>query len=358
MKILMGPSGGTAATMGAYMQYFVEQNENHNHGIYLIPEIWRTMVGLTNRKLIPATPELVQGWDQIGGSPFIASCKDTNVFKIKKQDGTTCNMSGYASVFCNGYDGVIAVGGGGTTAQSTQLNQDHHMNFIVPLATMDNDVSGFDNILGYQTAVERCAASITACASDAWTMNRPTMVFTMGYDCGRVAVGATKFARKNYGAKIDLLNIPETGTDIEYVAYQIRKLYKGGAFTAVFSEGVCKTESGTNDGIHKKFGTDDYAQKLIELTGIKFKVLHPDYMQRSGFPVEADKKLAKDMACETHRLIDGGYWNYVIGSNEGKVISRPFDEVIENLEKQKSYTFEWYRSSLLSLDDVSDILIR
>ena len=354
-KIILGASGGTAAAMGAYMEYLVETNKNSE--IFLISETWRTMAGLTSRELILATPELVNGWEYMGGSPNVPSCKDTNVFKILQKNGSTVDMSGTVKKFCEGYDGIVPVGGGGTTMQSFGLHEAQNLNFIVPLATMDNDIQCFDEILGYRTAVERSAASITACSYDAWTMNRPTMVFAMGYECGRLAVGGVDHARTAYGAKIDMLHIPETNVAIEDVASKIKRAYKGGAFTIVISEGVCKTSDGTNDGIHKHFSTADYANKIMELTGIKFKVLTPDYMQRSGAPVEADRDLAFKFAMETHRLIEKENWNQVIGSVNGEVTSIPIEEVVEVLNNQRP-SMDWYNTKKVSLDGVNDILIR
>ena len=354
-KILLGASGGTAATMGSFMKYFVEIDKDSE--TFLVPESWRTMAGLTDRRIMLASPELVSNWDRIGGSPIVPSCKDTNVFKIAQEDGTTIDMSGIVKQYCEEYDGVIPVGGGGTTMQSALLHAKQGINFIVPLATMDNDIQCFDDILGYRTAVAHAAASIAACSNDARTMNRPTMVFEMGYECGRLSVAAVDYARNAYSAKIDMLHIPETNVAIEDVASKIKRSYKGGDFTIVISEGACKTSDGTNDGIHKHFGTADYANKIMELTGIKFKVLTPDYMQRSGMPVEMDRKLAYKFAKEAHQLIKAKNWNQVIGSINGKVTSIPIEEVVEVLNNQKP-SMDWYSTKRVSLDGVNDILIR
>lgn len=354
-KILLGPSGGTAASMGAFMQYWI-QKTGYTGETWLVPEMWRTLVGLTDRKLILATRELVDDWDQIGGSPKIPSCKNTNVFKIEQNGLPPQDLSHIVRDFCEGYDGILAVGGGGTTFQSAALNQKQGINSIVALATMDNDICCFDNMLGCETAVQNLAASINACSNDAQTMQRPTMVFAMGYECGRLAVNAVKYARKVYGTKIDSLHIPETDVAIEDVAAQIKDKYKGGDFTIVISEGVCKS-TGTNDGTHKEFSTSEYAQKLMELSGIKFKVLTPDYNQRSGIPVNKDKLLALRFAKKAEELISKGQWNQVIGSNRGEIVVKPFEEVIEVLNNQNSSS-PWYATPKMFLDDVKDILIK
>ena len=339
-KYLMGPSGGTASSMGAFMEHFVNESQTGEE-IYLVPEMWRPMCGVSSRSLILANKEFVSGWSKMGGSPIIPSCKDTNVFKIKQYDGTTVDMSHNVRKFCEGHTGIIAIGGGGTTAQSLALHKAHGLNFIVPLATMDNDILCFDNVLGFETAVQNAGASIAACYNDAHTMQRPTIIFCMGYDCGRLAVKATEYAINKYGAKIDMLQIPETQTAIEDVAAQVKKKYKGGAFTFVISEGCCKSSEVTTEGTHKSFSTTEYANQLMDLTGIKFKVLTPDYMQRSGNPVKEDIKLAQAFAKKTIELINNGQWNQVIGSKNGKIISMPFEEVMKVLETQ-NVSSDWY----------------
>lgn len=353
-KILLGPSGGTAASMGAFLQYWV-QRSNYNGETTLVPEMWRTMCGLTGKEPVLATKPLVEGWDKKGGSPYIPSCKDTNVFKIH-ENGVDVDKSHIVSDFCKGYDGIVAVGGGGTTYQCEELLKKRGINSIVALATMDNDICVFDDMLGFQTAVENSAVSIDACSNDAQTMQRPTIVFSMGYECGRLAVNAVKHAREHYGTKVDLLHIPETDVAIEDVAAKVKKEYNGGDFTMVISEGVCKS-TGTNDGTHKKFSTGEYAKKLMELSGIEFKVITPDYMQRSGAPVNRDKLLAIRFAKKASELVMANKWNYVIGSADGNVIAKPFEEIVEVLRTQNSSS-PWYDFPKMSLDSVSDILIK
>lgn len=357
-RFLMGPSGGTAASMGAFMQYFVQQVCNNE--IYFVPETWRTMVGLTNRKLIPATKSDVQGWDKIGGSPIIPSCKNTNVFEIKKGNNLPIDMSDNVKTFCEGYDGAVIIGGGGTTIQSTLLNKAQGINFNIPLATMDNDVCCFDDVLGFETAKQYSAASINACSNDARTMQRPTIVFSMGYECGRLAVAATNTARRVYGTKIDMLHIPETRVAIEDVANKIKKDYNGGDYTIVISEGVCKAEQSdqaNDNGTHKKFDVNDYSEKLKQLTGINFKVMIPDYVQRSGNPVRLDLKLAKKFAIKTVDLINSGKWNYVIGSIKGEITAMPLEKVYEVIIKQNASS-AWYTTPKLSIEKLSDILVK
>lgn len=351
-KILLGPSGGTAASMGAFMKYWVQQS-GYTGETWLVPEMWKTMVGLTDRQLVLATRELVEKWHEVGGSPKIPSCKNTNVFKIGSSEK---NMSSVVREFCKGYEGIIAVGGGGTTRQCTRLRDEQGINSIVALATMDNDICCFDDVLGFKTAVENLAISINACVNDAQTMQRPTIVYAMGYESGRLAASAVKYARKTYGTKVDLLHIPETNVAIEDVVAQIKNKYKGGGFTIVISEGVCKS-TGTSDGIHKEFSTSEYAEKLMQLSGIKFKVLTPDYNQRSGIPVNGDKMLALKFAEKAGQLVREGKWNHVIGSIDGNVVAKPFEEIIEVLNTQDSSS-NWYVTSKMSLSPVEDILIK
>lgn len=355
-KYLMGPSGGTASSMGAFMEQHIK-NAEEGEEFYLVPEMWRLLCGISSRSLILADKEFVSGWSKMGGSPIIPSCKDTNVFKIKQSDGTTVDMSDNVRRFCEGYTGIIAIGGGGTTAQSLSLYKAHGLKFIVPLATMDNDVLCFDNVLGFETAVQNAGASIAACYNDAHTMQRPTMIFCMGYDCGRLAVNATKHAITKYGAKIDMLLIPENNVSIDDLAAQVKREYKGGAFTIVISEGCCKSSEVTTEGVHKSFSTTEYANQLMDLTGIKFKVLTPDYMQRSGSPVKEDIELAKKFSSAAFELIDAGQWNHVIGSRNGEIITMPFEEVMKVLETQDSSS-DWYNTSKVSLDAVRDILVK
>ena len=232
---------------------------------------------------------------------------------------------------------------------------------------MDNDVPGFDNTLGFPTAVESAGESIIAAVNDAMTMQRPTIIFILGYDCGRLAVNSTKYANQKlegYG-KVDLLQIPERKSSKKSypkaLADEVINRYKGGAFTIVVSEGCCEKKKKNKNkkedkGIHKEYDTDRFVRRLQKLTGLKFKNIKIDYRARSGAPVRKDKELAIQFANKAFELLDAKKWNQVIGSVDGKVVAKPFAEVASDIKKGVK-PMEWYEPPFVSLDGVKDILV-
>ena len=361
-RYLIGASGGTASSMAAYQKAFIEMLSPEEEA-FLVPQMWRTMGGLVDQKLINAKTCKIKKWDKIGGSPISPSCKDTNLFKYKVDEGKYVDISEKARDFCEGYKGIIAIGGGGTTFQCMELNQAYGINSIVVLATMDNDVPGFDNTLGFPTAVQSAGESIIACVNDAMTMQRPMIIFILGYDCGRLAVNAVKYANeklKSYG-KVDLLQIPERKLSSKsypkMLADKVRDSYNGGAFTIVVSEGCCEKKQKKEDkGIHKTYDTERFVRRVQKLTGIKFKTIKIDYRARSGCPVNMDRRLATQFAKKTFELIEEGKWNHVIGSMDGKIVAKPFEEVASDIRRDMK-PMEWYNASYVSLDKVKDILV-
>ena len=358
-KIFLGPSGGTAAGMGAFQNYFCSNLWQYQ--VFFVPEMWRTMIGLTNRTPIESNAFLLKDWDAIGGSPIIPSCKDTNVFKIEMDDGAIVDLSDRVKEFCDGAEGIVAVGGDGTTFQAQELKEKQDINTNVVLATMDNNIVCFDNVIGFETAVLNSSNSIQACVNDAYTMQRPTIVYSMGYDTGRLSVAAVRRAKKllkAYDGRINLLQIPETETATEDVAKKILETYSGhGQYIAVIAEGCAKVIEGSDNGKHKTYDTNAYTKKLENLTGIEFKELHTDYIQRSGAPCAKDIELAKKFAFKAADLVRKGKWNYVVGSLNGKVIAKPVEEVSYIQRNEKPSLKEWYDTPFILLDGVKDILV-
>ena len=82
----------------------------------------------------------------------------------------------------------------------------------------------------------------------------------------------------------------------------------------------------------------------------------PDYMQRSGPPVKKDILLAKKFASKANSLIERKEWNYAIGSINGEVVAKPFDEVTEVLRTQNVHS-NWYATSKVSLGTLKNIIV-
>ena len=348
MNIGLGCSGGTAAPMAAACKYVVEEFSDA-YNIWALPECWRLMTGLTDEKCHMLTPEDVKDWDKIGGSPYLPSCKNTNVFKISTGNNRVTDYSKKVRDFYESmhFHCVLYVGGGGTSMQIAELSKKYpELHSEVLLATMDNDVSCFDNCLGFKTAVQYNAETIVAGISDAYTMQRPTLVFTMGYDTGKVALEAALRAQEKTG-KVNFVYLPESGRNADEFARYLKDNFKGkGTFVGVCSEGVCCSTGGA-DGIHKKFDISSFCKEVEEKSGIPFKVLQGDYRQRSGLPVAEDLELAKKYVKRAFELVSDGCWNQVIGgSNAGTL---PCEFVGAVINQQDSVWTTWFNMAKPSI---------
>lgn len=340
-NIGLGCSGGTAASMAAACQYIVEEFSD-DYNVWALPECWRLMTSLADEKCHLLTPEDVKDWDKLGGSPFLPSCKNTNVFKIPTGNNRVTDYSAKVKDFYESmqFQCVLYVGGGGTSMQIAELSKKYpELHSEVLLATMDNDVSCFDNCLGFETAVQNNAESIIAGISDAYTMQRPTLVFTMGYENGRVAFEAGLKAQEKTG-KVDFIYLPESGKNIDEFAQYLKDNFKGkGTFVGVCSEGVCLSTDGA-DGIHKKFNISSFCKEVEEKSGISFKVLQGDYRQRSGVPVPKDLVLAQKYAKRAFQLVSNKNWNNVIGGNNASY--RSCEIVGRIIDKQDFAWTTWF----------------
>ena len=329
-NIGLGPSGGTASSMAAACKFIVEEFSDE-YNVWALPECWRLLAGISDGKCHLLTPEEVKDWDKIGGSPFIPSCKDTNVFKIPNGANRFVDLSHKVKEFYDkmNFHCVLYVGGGGTTLQISRLSMLYpQLHSEVLLATMDNDVCCFENSLGFDTAVKNNVDTIIAGISDAYTMQRPTMIFTMGYDTGIVAYEAGLRAQELTG-KVNFIYLPESQMDINMFSKYLKENYYGaGTFVGVCSEGVCRSIGGA-DGIHKKFEISEFCAEVTKKSGISFKALQGDYRQRSGVPTKFDVELARKYAKRAHELVLTEQWNQVIGGDDANYL--PFNFVKDTI---------------------------
>ena len=220
----------------------------------------------------------------------------------------------YNQCLLHGIDGLIIIGGDGTFRGANAFFQQYNIPAVGLPGTIDNDLSGTDFTIGFDTAINTAVDAIDKIRDTAEAHDRIFVVEVMGRDAGYIAL----YSGISCGAE-DIL-IPETQTNIQAVLNKIEtdELRKKTVHLIVVAEG------------------DDYGGAEQVTKAIKQKFPQKDvrtcilgHIQRGGSPTYSDRVLASRLGFAAVNALLAGNTQVMAGIVAGKVILTPFSEVIK-----------------------------
>ncbi|MBL7788727.1 MAG: 6-phosphofructokinase [Chitinophagales bacterium] len=220
----------------------------------------------------------------------------------------------YQNLKNHNIDALITIGGDGTFTGAMIFEKEFGIPIIGIPGTIDNDIFGTDNTIGYDTALNTVMEAVDKIRDTANSHQRLFFVEVMGRDAGFIALNSGIAA----GA-IEIL-IPETKYDMDEFFTNIEK----GAIKGKISNIVIVAEGEKSTNIYE----------LAEATKKRF----PDYevrisilghIQRGGSPSCADRVLASRLGVAA---IDGlleGKSSVMAGIKANQVVYTPFVDAIK-----------------------------
>lgn len=297
-------SGGTAAGMNATLEYLCRYARKYGAKLIGFKYGWS---GLIQNDTVEVTMRTSRGIALTAGGTFLGSCSKVNVFNHKGIDYSEICYQTYNALRL---DGIFVLGGDGTNRQANELNEKYpDMKFFWISATLDRDVAGCDDTIGFHTAVENAADVIASMANDGATMHRHVIIECMGRNTGLVTIHATDLAIRKYHIKIDMVLVPEIKFDLPAICNRIANTPY--PLTIVISEGICdpmmdealSTVSSEKDestivGHHADlaYTCRKLAAVLQPHTKLPIKSAVAGYLQRTGHLSSADTFLAEHCA--------------------------------------------------------------
>jgi len=188
-------------------------------------------------------------------------------------------------------DGLVVIGGDGTFTGALKLSQESGIPVIGIPGTIDNDLSGTDYTLGYDTATNTVAHAIDQIRDTALSHNRLFFIEVMGRHSGAIAVRAGIAG----GAVATL--IPEKNMTVDELVAKLDR----GAERKKTSSLVVVAEGGKSGRAY------DIANEVSELRpNYDIKVTVLGHLQRGGSPSCYDRVLASRLGVAAiEGLIDG-----------------------------------------------------
>lgn len=214
----------------------------------------------------------------------------------------------------NGIDALVAIGGDGTFRGASKLEEEHGFAVVGCPGTIDNDLYGTDQTIGYDTALNTAIQNIDRIRDTADAHNRLFLVEVMGRDAGFIALNC------GIGGGAELILIPETITEMDVVKERILSLMSAQrrSTIVVVAEG---DELGGALGIERAL-RDDAAFSEIEL---RSTIL--GHTQRGGAPTASDRVLASRLGVASVESLLDGHSEVMVGLVNGEIKLTPLSNV-------------------------------
>ena len=214
----------------------------------------------------------------------------------------------------SGIDALVGIGGDGTFRGASKLHQEHEFPVIGAPGTIDNDLYGTDETIGYDTALNTAIENIDRIRDTADAHNRLFLVEVMGRDAGFIALNC------GIGGGAELILIPETITEMKMVKERILSLMSAQrrSTIVVVAEG---DELGGARGIEHALRDDP------EFSDIDLRSTILGHTQRGGAPTAGDRVLASRLGVAAVESLLDGHSDVMVGLVNGEIKLTPLRNV-------------------------------
>ena len=211
-------------------------------------------------------------------------------------------------------DSLVIIGGDGSLAAGNALSKEGVKVINLP-ATIDNDVVGTEETIGYDTALNTAVDAIDKIRDTAQSHERIFVVEIMGRHHGflTLAVGLASGA--------EVIIVPEVKPDMEQLCDKFRQASVSGKKSLIVAYA---------EGCGNSFA---FGKEIEDKTGLEVRVSNLGYIQRGGTPTARERILASVFGAEAIRLLKENKTNFLVGLEKGRLKLTPFDE-IPNLKRE------------------------
>mgnify|MGYP002639276164 FL=1 len=221
----------------------------------------------------------------------------------------------YKNLKKHGIGALVLIGGDGTFTGGLKFIEEYNFPLVGIPGTIDNDIYGTDNTIGYDTALNTVVEVIDKIRDTASSHNRLFFIEVMGRDAGFIALNA------GIGAGAEEILIPEKNLGLDKFVESLNKGRENGKSSSivVVSEG---------DKIGKSvFELADHITENFPDYDIRVSVL--GHMQRGGSPSCYDRVLASRLGVAAVETLLDRQTGVMIGITNNQISKVELDKAIK-----------------------------
>lgn len=303
-KIAVYTSGGDAPGMNAAIRAVVRTAHAKNVEIL---GILNGYVGMIDNKMITLAPRDMANIVQRGGTVL----KTGRSAEFMKPEYRTIAAENLKKA---GVEGLVCIGGDGSFRGAQALWTEHKIPVIGIAGTIDNDVFGTDDTIGFDTAVNTALDAIDKIRDTADSHDRIFIVEVMGRNSGYIAshVGLA-------GGAEEILTA-ENIVPVDKIVEKLKESRSKGKTSSILI-----TAEGQKPG-----RAYDLAEAIRKKSNLEAKVCILGHQQRGGSPTAHDRILASRLGYEAVTALLSGKTDLMIGTLGNKLVEVPLDQIAQS----------------------------
>ena len=269
--------------------------------------IYRGYEGLINNEIQDFTTENVSNIIHRGG-PILKTARSKEFLTPEGR------KKAYDNMVEQGIDALIIIGGNGSLEGARIFAEEFDVPCIGLPGTIDNDLSGTDSTIGYDTTLNTIVQCVDKIRDTATSHERIFFIEVMGRDAGFLAQNSAIAS----GAEAAI--IPEDSSNAD----QLEQFISRGIRKSKSSSMVIVSES-------PKCGAMYYADRVKkEYPEFDVRVSILGHLQRGGSPSAYDRILASRLGVGAITALREGQRNVMIGIKNDEVVYVPFCNAIKS----------------------------
>ncbi|MDO4988131.1 MAG: 6-phosphofructokinase [Synergistes sp.] len=300
-------SGGDAPGMNAAIRA-VTRTAIYND--MQVVGICRGYEGLLEEDFVPLVVNSVGGILMSGGTRLrTARCEE-----FMREEGINAAVK---ILKRNDIQSLAVIGGDGSFRGANELAKRGVQVVGIP-ATIDNDMSGTDHTIGFDTACNTAVECIRKLRDTASSHDRMFIIEVMGRHAGFIALETGLACGAEY------VVVPEIQFDLEIMKSRLERAKKRGKNHSliIVAEGV--------------MSASELAEKLKPDCPYEPRIVVLGHIQRGGAPTSFDTVLASTLGSAAVEAVVRGETGVMVGRINGKIVASP----LETAWKQKHATDE------------------
>jgi 6-phosphofructokinase 1 len=299
-KIAVLTSGGDAPGMNAAVRSVVRMAASREWSVL---GVFRGFSGLVQGEAAELAPRAVANILQRGGT-ILKSSRSPEFLdepaRLRARD----------FLESSGVSALVAIGGDGTFRGAHELARIWSGKVVGVPATIDNDVFGSDETIGFDTALNTALDAIDKIRDTASSHERLFLVEVMGRQSGFIAldVGTAGGAEEIF--------VPEVATDLDGCCERLLAAKKHGKAMSILI-----VAEGEHEG-----DAFAIAEKIKARTGFEYRVSVLGHIQRGGRPSARDRVLATKLGAFAVDVVARGETDVMVGVMKGELVTVPLEE--------------------------------
>ncbi len=301
-------SGGDAPGMNAAIRA-VTRTAIYNG--YKVKGILRGYHGLVTNKIIDLTSSSVSNIIQKGGTIL----KTARSKEFRTPEG---RQLAYDNMKAAGIDALVVIGGDGSLSGAQIFANEFDVPIVGLPGTIDNDVDGTDETIGYDTALNTIVEAVDKLRDTASSHDRLFFVEVMGNTAGYLSLNGA------IASGTEAAIIPEREMEVDQLAELIHNGFrksKSSAIVLVAENKATGGAMGMAERIKKEFPEFDARVTIL------------GHLQRGGSPTAKDRILASKMGATAIEALSEGQRNVMIGIKNGEYVYVPFKRAIAHSQQ-------------------------